>query len=83
MAREILRYFGARDLEDVESVAAMVAGHAHGAKILELVTQRQVLMRDAWLTATGHQRPGVRAGLPLAEAQAKARAIDAQLAALR
>lgn len=83
MAREILRHFGARDLEGVESAAGMVAGYPQGAKIMELVTQRQVLMRDAWLTATGHQRPGVRAGLPLAEAQTKARAIDGQVAALR
>lgn len=83
MAREILRHFGARDLEAVESVSAMVAAHSHGTRILELVTQRQVLLRDAWLTATGHRRPGVRAGLPLAEAEARAAAIDAQLAALR
>ena len=28
--------------------------------------------RGAWLTATGHTRPGVPTGLPLAEAEAKA-----------
>lgn len=83
IAREILRYFGARDLDGVESAAAMVAARPNGAKILELVTRRQLLLRDAWLSATGHKRPGVRAGLPLAEAQAKARELDAQLAALR
>ena len=32
------------------------------------------VVRNAWLTATGHKRPGVSAGLPLPEAQAKARA---------
>lgn len=83
MAREILQHFGARDLEGVESAAAMVANHPRGSEILELVTRRQVLMRDAWLTATGHQRPGVRAGLPMTQAEAQAREIDAKLAGLR
>ncbi|MBL9213598.1 MAG: SGNH/GDSL hydrolase family protein [Opitutaceae bacterium] len=83
MAREILRHFGARDLEGVESAAAMVATLPRGPEILDLVTRRQTLLRDAWLTATGHQRPGVRAGLPLTEAEAQARAIDVKLAALR
>jgi len=83
MAREILRHFGARDLEGVESAAAMVATQPRGQEILDLVTRRQTLLRDAWLTATGHRRPGVRAGLSLTEAEAQARAIDVTLAALR
>ena len=52
--------------------------HPNGAAIFEQVKQKQLLLRDAWLTATGHQRPGVRAGLPLAEAQAKAAVFDAE-----
>ncbi len=83
IAREILRHFGARDLDDADSAAGMAAGHPHGPRILELVTRRQVLLRDAWLTATGHRRPGVRAGLPLAEAEAQARALESERAALR
>lgn len=83
MAREILRHFGARDLDGVESAAAMVAVHPRGSEVLALVTRRQALLRDAWLTATGHKRPGVRAGLPMMEATAQAREIDAMLAALR
>ncbi|MDB5243432.1 MAG: family lipolytic protein, partial [Spirosoma sp.] len=33
----------------------------------------------AWLTATGHKRPGVKVGLPLEEAKAKALELDAQI----
>ena len=83
MAREILRHLGARDLEQVASPEEMVAGYPHGAEILKLTAQRQALMRDAWLTATGHKRPGVKAGLPLTEAQSQAAALDAQMAGLR
>ncbi len=83
MAREILRHLGARDLVGVASAEDMVASQRNGAAILKLVRQRQVLMRDAWLSATGHTRPGVKAGLPLPTAQAQAAAIDRELARLR
>jgi len=33
---------------------------------------RQQIFAPAWLTHTGHQRPGITPGLPLAEAQARA-----------
>lgn len=82
MAREILRHWGARDLEGIGSVAEMVSGHAHGAEVLTLVTRRQSLARDAWLTATGHKRPGVKAGLPLAEAKERTAEIERALAKL-
>ena len=41
-------------------------------KLQKLVSQRQILLRDAWLTHCGHKRPKTRAGLPLEEAQTKA-----------
>ena len=50
--------------------------------MLKLVKQRLALMHDAWLTKTGHKRPGVKAGLPLEEAQAKAAELERQIAAL-
>ncbi|MSU51609.1 MAG: G-D-S-L family lipolytic protein [Opitutus sp.] len=83
MAREILRHLGARDLEQAMSAAAMAAAHPQGAKILSLIVQRHVLTRDAWLSATGHQRPGVKAGMPLSEASAQAAEIDAAIARLK
>jgi lysophospholipase L1-like esterase len=45
------------------------------APFLPEVTERMRLLRDATLAAAGHSRPGVAAGLPLAEAEAKAAAI--------
>ncbi len=44
-----------------------------------LVVTRQNLLRDAWLTKTGHKRPGIKPGLPLPEAEAKAKEINAKI----
>ncbi len=82
MARAILQHLGARDLDGVESAAAMAAAHPRGDEVLKLVTQKVVLLRDAWLTATRHTRPGVKPGLPLDEANTQGAAIDRQLASL-
>lgn len=44
--------------------------------VLEKIESKQRLLKDAWLSATGHQRPGVKPGLPLPEAQAQAADLD-------
>lgn len=51
--------------------------HANGAAIFEAIQKKQNLLRDAWLTETGHKRPGVKEGLPLAEAEKQAATLDA------
>lgn len=79
IAKEILKFLGAGDLENASNPAAMVSGNPHGAEILKQVHQKQELLRDAWLSEIGHKRPGVKPGLPLAEAEAKAAAIDKQI----
>lgn len=50
--------------------------------VLQLVSKRQKLLHDAWLSNVGHKRPGVKDGLPLDEAQAKAAEIDTAIEAL-
>lgn len=40
--------------------------------IRPLVEKRQKLLLHAWLSHVGHQRPGIEAGLPLAEAEKQA-----------
>lgn len=61
---------------------AAVAAYPHGAEVLKLVEQRLALMHDAFLTATKHQRPGVKAGLPLPEAKQKAKETETKIAEL-
>ncbi len=60
------------------------AGETNGVagEVLKLVRTKQRLLRDAWLRETGHQRPGLPKGLPLAEAQEKAADVDRQARSL-
>lgn len=83
MARQILLHLGAKDLGGVEDGRALVAGFPHGQDILRLVEERQRLLKDAWLTATGHQRPGMNRGQPLDQAEARAQVIRAEIRRLK
>jgi len=47
--------------------------------VLTLVQQRQRALKDSWLTAIGHLRPGMSKGPPLAEAERSAAALTEQL----
>ena len=42
------------------------------ADLVKFYKSRQSHLSPAWLTHTGHTRPGVKPGLPLKEAQARA-----------
>jgi len=79
IAQQILRHLGARDVSHAESATAMVRVHLHGEQILKLVQQRQRILKDAWLTATGHERPGMNKGLPLTEAEQRAHDLEEQV----
>lgn len=84
IAQALLQHLGARDLDGVQSGADMAAVHPAGAAILKLVAGRTALLKDAWLTKTGHRRPKMKAGLPLADARARAAEIEVEIrAALR
>ena len=69
MARQILQHLGGKDILAMVDANRMLATHRRGEEIFKIVQRRQELMKDAWLTATGHKRPGMDKGLPLAEAQ--------------
>ena len=53
------------------------------AELLRLIRERRKLLENAWLSATGHKRPGVTPGLPLPEAEAKAAAIGEKIRMLQ
>lgn len=76
MAQQLLLYLGEKEAARYPNIKAAMAAKPRGAEIRNLVDERQALMKDAWLTATGHQRPGMRPGLPLSEA----RELEAQIA---
>ncbi|MGC4013567.1 MAG: SGNH/GDSL hydrolase family protein [Luteolibacter sp.] len=82
MAREVLKFLGATDVAQAKSAEEMVAAPTHGQEILKLVTLRENLLKDAWLTATGHKRPGMATGVPLEQATVKAGEIGKQIEGL-
>ena len=45
----------------------------------DFVEAKTKLLHDAWLSHVGHKRPGVKAGLPLDEAEQKAEALEAKI----
>jgi len=82
MTRQILQHLGAKDVTAMADAKSMLAAQPRGEQILKLVQRRQELMKDAWLTVTGHKRPGMNKGLPLAEAQNKAAEMEKEIRAL-
>lgn len=52
-------------------------------QLMELISRRQTIMKDAWLTAAGHKRPGMKKGLPIAEAKKKYNEIQLQIDSIR
>jgi lysophospholipase L1-like esterase len=72
MARQILLYLGFKPVAASNSIIESLSQTKDAKKLLALVAERQNMLRDAWLTATKHTRPGMATGLPLREAQAKA-----------
>lgn len=74
MALPLLRVWG------VEAKAGQTNGVA--GDILKQVRIKQRTLKDAWLRETGHLRPGMAKGLPLAEAQEKAAEADRKARAI-
>ncbi len=72
MAQAVLAAWG------VKVSALEVATQPENTALWKAVQAKQNLLKAAWLTKTGHKRPGVAAGLPLPEAEAKAAEQDAQ-----
>ncbi|MCB1128258.1 MAG: SGNH/GDSL hydrolase family protein, partial [Verrucomicrobiae bacterium] len=83
MAAPLMVRFGApAEIAGRDSVQPLLAGLPQGEDLLRLVRQRQRLLKDAWLTATGHKRPGMSRGVSLADAQAQSAQLDARVRAL-
>ena len=72
IAREILRHWNALGkAANASSGEEAVAAYPKGTELLKLVAERQRLLKDAWLSAAGHKRPGMNPGLPLEDARAQ------------
>lgn len=80
IARQLLEHWGIpADVLAAADIEEAVGEFPHGAEVLKLVQERQRLLKDAWLTATKHQRPGMKPGVPLEQAEKRGRAIGEQI----
>ncbi|WP_460966639.1 SGNH/GDSL hydrolase family protein [Spirosoma migulaei] len=68
MAQAALNYLG-ENVANTSDIHTALLVTPHGEDILKLVSERQAIMKDAWLSATGHKRPEMRQGIPLTEAR--------------
>lgn len=82
MAKAILLGLGEGAIALAPDLRTAMVSIPNAAQLIKLISERQTLMKDAWLTATGHKRPGMNVGVPLNEAKAQAAAIDTQIKAL-
>ncbi|KAF0175409.1 MAG: lysophospholipase L1-like esterase [Limisphaerales bacterium] len=83
IAREVLRAFKAPEdkLAEAKDGAGFLASvHPRGAELLKLIAQRQGIVKDAWLNECGHLRPGMKKGVPVAEAKEKWTELEAKIA---
>ncbi len=80
IARELLRYVEApEELAAADNAEALRNFRPHAAEVLKIVQQRQRLLKDSWLTYTGHVRPGMNKGKPLPEAETQAAELTRKL----
>jgi hypothetical protein len=60
-------------------LASEWASSGAGKDFAAKVRKHGRVLTDAWLTETGHLRPGMAKGLPLADAQAQSAALESQI----
>ena len=66
-------------LADAISMAWQIKQVAPRADLLKLVSGRQSILHQSWVSHVGHKRPGVAAGVPLEQARKSAAKIDQQI----
>jgi lysophospholipase L1-like esterase len=72
IARTLIGWFGDEAAAAAASPEAMLAERGIPPEVLSSVIRRCEVRRDAYLSAAGHKRPGIRAGLAIEEAEREA-----------
>ncbi len=80
IALEISKTIGIDDGKRETPLSSSKGNDSGRMELLNKVTGRQELLRDSWLTSTRHTRPGLPVGLPLDEAERKARELEVDIA---
>lgn len=81
IASQIISWFGDERLSASGSLQEMIHQGTLTDKIHFKVHERMILLRDAYLTRTGHLRPGINEGLPMSQANEKTSELTAEIKA--
>lgn len=79
IASQLIAAVGDETAAAAKSPTEMLKAKGLPPQVLPLVQQRMAVIRDSYLSAAGHKRPGMAKGLPIAEAEAKAKALTAEI----
>ena len=79
MAQQVLLSLGENNAARYNTVEKAMVSFENGKQVLEIVEKKQAFAKDAWLTATGHKRPGMAKGTSLEEVQLKTKQLEKQL----
>lgn len=82
MATQLIAWCGDDRAAAAKSPEEMLAIYKLSPEMLQLARQRKDVLRDAYLSAAGHKRPGIGKGLPVSEADAKAAELSEKIRAL-
>ena len=82
IAAQIIRACGDDKAAAAASPEALLASASIDAKAWPLIERRMSILRDAYVSAAGHKRPGVAKGLPLEKAEAEAAKLTQQIQSL-
>ncbi len=78
MAKIILLGLGEK-VSAAKTIEELLEPFPNGIQVLSLIEKRQEILKLAWLSQTGHQRPGIPMGLTLQEAQEKVEEINREI----
>lgn len=79
VAQQVIAWFGDESATAAATPQDLLKAKQLPPEVLSLVQQRVSILRDAYVGAAGHKRPGVGKGLPIPEAEQKAAELTAKI----
>ncbi|NHE55242.1 SGNH/GDSL hydrolase family protein [Cyclobacterium plantarum] len=79
MAKSLLKGLGEQENLDTDLPEPAFRKFPQGLQILALVEEKQRISKDAWISHIGHERPGMKEGVPLPAAQSRSAEIIAAM----
>lgn len=79
MAKPLLYYLDAKHKQRITQYNEFIKNNTRAKEMHQLIEKRQHIMKDAWLTQTGHNRPEMSEGLAMPDAIKQVEFINQQL----